>query len=214
MKDTAKVGVITSDEEAVAAGPMGESQKSGSSSLSRGKSFKEHAEDAGGHYMRHKYKYIAAKVVVIAAIVLGCIFGIIKILGLTNKAGTAAALIAGKAGTTIPSVSALPAKEPGSQSRRLVGAGAIIQDAHTHMLRGLSSVVNAPSSFAATSDYNTFGETNLVVGDEAVEAVQTINLISCLTRQMRSMDVGLGTQYNPGLKPYVALIDEGTKFSM
>ena len=230
--------------------------------LTRSMSMKDHAKAAGSHYMQHKFKYIAAKVVIVIAVVLGCVYGIIKILALKGKAGSAAALIAGKAGTTIPSVSALPAKKRSSSRRRLVGSGNIIHDTHTHMLRGLSTVLNSPSSFDATSDYNTFGgslkslslllllllsyyatlshapillppslllpcslppsspplspsarlhliATNLVVGDKAVESVETINLIGCLTKQMRAMDVGLNVAYNPSNKPYVAIVDSG-----
>lgn len=45
------------------------------------------------------------------------------------------------------------------------------------------------------------------LGDKSLDAVSTINMIGCLTAQMRAMDISLNTTYNPSKKPYIAVVD-------
>ena len=182
-----------------------------------GQSGKTHAQRALQHYKRHTYKYVACKLVSAAAIIIGCVLGIVAYVHYRSLPLSAARLVAGKAGTTIATVNAVPAKARMSYSRRLQDAAVAgrlekIPDTASvlnGLRRQLSSTLKAPTTFPATADYNVFGTTNLVVGDPSLDALDVINMIGCLTRQLRSMDVGLNATFNPYLKPYVALVDTG-----
>lgn len=90
----------------------------------------------------------------------------------------------------IPKVSVIPSKNEASTARRSL----------------LSSVANAPSSFSTTCDYNLLLPTYLVA-DRSTEVVTTINLISCMSDQLRIRDVGLNKTFNPNNLPYAAVVD-------
>lgn len=135
-----------------------------------------------------------------------------------RKESSLSDLLAGKAGTTIAPVSAIPAKSKSSSKRRLDGLDLesanmrTITDTHNRLLRGLSSALSSsssssPSSFDPLADYNTFGSPNLIVGDPALSSLSTINMIGCLTKQLRGRDVGLNSTFNPHKLPYVAVTD-------
>jgi hypothetical protein len=68
-------------------------------------------------------------------------------------------------------------------------------------------VTKAPKDFDSTADYNSFGSVNSIVDDPALDSLSTINMISCLTKQLRGRDVGLNSTFNPNNKPYIAMTD-------
>ena len=161
------------------------------------------------HVKGHKLKYAA----VTSAAIIVAVCCAILIVYIRSRKVPPNALISGKIGTTIPAVSAVPAKPlPSSSRRRLQLRGNDfdrVESTLGSLQRVLSTAGKDPSTFESSSEYKTFGESSLTVGDVSLESVNTINMIACLTKQMRAIDVGLNTTYNPGLKPYTAIIDSG-----
>ena len=155
---------------------------------------KEMLTTALEHYKANKWKYMSCKILVAAAIILGCVYGIL-LTGAKSKPSKASlqlAILAGKVGSTIPSVSGIPAKAKASSTRRL------------------SAVVNPTALFDALSDYGLFGNTRLVVQDTSLSQLDFINMMSCVSQQLRGFDVGMNSSFNPNALPYVAVVDTST----
>jgi len=157
------------------------------------------------HVKGHKYKYA----VLVSSAIIVAVCCALLIAYIRSRMAAANALVSGKIGTTIPAVSAIPAKPlPTSSRRRLLqssGNGAI----ESTFQRFLSNTAKDPSTYDSSSDYTTFGESSLTVGDVSLDSVNTINMIACLTKQMRAIDIGLNKTYNPTLMPYTAIVDPG-----
>ena len=174
--------------------------------LSRSESMSKAANKAVEHYKEHKWKYIALKVAIALAIGLGVGLGIAyAVYKSKNKSTARDAILAGKMGTQVPTISAIPAKDKTSSSRRLVAEISSIGDSYN--LRRLSTVVTDPANFDLLSDYMVYPATKLVVQDASLEPVDFVNIISCFTSQMRGFGVGLNTTFNPKGLPYAVLLD-------
>jgi len=171
--------------------------------LSRKESMKDSANKAVEHYKEHKWKYIACKVVVGLAIGLGVGLGI-AVAVLKRQGGSLLSLSAKKAastGTSLPVVSPFPSKGDKSRRRMLV--------VEQQQLRRLESTAVGVASLPAACDYNVHTP-EYVVNDKSTDSVKFINMVSCLTDQLRISDVAINATMNPSRLPYIAMVD-GTK---
>ena len=173
--------------------------------LSRKESMKDAANKAVEHYKEHKWKYIALKVVVGLAIGLGVGLGI-AVAVLKRQGVSLLSLSAKKAastGTSLPVVSPFPSKGDKSRRRMLV-----VEQQQQQQLRRLDTAVGV-ASLPAACDYNVHTP-EYVVNDKSTDSVKFINMVSCLTDQLRISDVAINTTMNPSRLPYIAMVD-GTK---
>lgn len=161
---------------------------------------------------KHKWKWLTGLMIAIAAALIIIFFLPSKVSTSNGSISTKASLsladqLAASKGTSIPMVSIIPSKSSDSSTvRRLESLRRLVGDLVVFPRR-LSSLAVAPALFPETSDYNLFGEPTFLVGDRSTEAVSTINLISCMSSQLRIKDIGLNVSYNPNLLPYAAIID-------
>ena len=106
---------------------------------------------------------------------------------------------AASTGTSVPVVSPFPSKGDKSRRRML-----LVQQ----QLRRLDTAVGV-ASLPAACDYNVHTP-EYVVNDKSTDSVKFINMVSCLTDQLRISDVAINTTMNPSRLPYIAMVD-GTK---
>jgi len=166
---------------------------------------------------RHKWKLLSILVIAIAAIVLSLLYLRSKAmasssLGSVSSSRTSfislSAQLAASKGTSIPKVSVIPSKSESTPVRRLESIRRLVNDLVVFPRRlSSSSIANLPSTFPDISDYNLMGNPTYLVGDKSTEVVSTINLISCMSDQLRIKDVGLNSTFNPELLPYAAVVD-------
>ena len=199
---TNTVVVAANGDEEGAALAYPDSEAPPARGLSRKESMKDAANKAVEHYKEHKWKYIACKVVVGLAIGLGVGLGI-AVAVLKRQGGSLLSLSAKKAastGTSLPVVSPFPSKGDKSRRRMLV--------VEQQQLRRLDTAVGV-ASLPAACDYNVHTP-EYVVNDKSTDSVKFINMVSCLTDQLRISDVAINTTMNPSRLPYIAMVD-GTK---
>ena len=164
-------------------------------------------------FSRHKWKFLLFLILVCLVSILVAFLRIVSqsssssngSVRVSSSPSLSAQLSASK-GTSIPMVSIIPSKSSSEVGRRLDTMRLLANDLVVFPRR-LSSTANPPSSFDELSDYNLMADPSYLVGDRSTEVVSTINLISCMSSQLRIKDVGLNTSFNPSLKPYAAVVD-------
>ena len=181
----------------------------------KGLGFDDHNDAANikvNVFKRHKHKFLLFFILVCLIAILSSYFRVTSNSSSSNGSITfltspsLSSQLAGSKGTSIPMVTIIPSKVSSEVSRRLSTLRLLANDLVVFPRR-LSAIVNPPNLFDELSDYNLMADPSYLVGDRSTEVVSTINLISCMSSQLRIKDVGLNTSFNPNLMPFAAVVD-------